>query len=291
MLPLLALIVGLVVGLLWHGSIPDVYWPYVAVLILAMIDALTYGLAMYARKVYDQRLVYLSLFGNFLLAVCITALGEQIGLQLYLCPFFAFGVRIFQNFGRASGAFLEAMDQRNIRRLIAREEKRRRAREAEAEDQVAAAERREGRLRKEPHRDASSSSSSSSAAAGVAARKGKEASAGRNRGSGIAPGRRERLLRKASEQRALAQSARAELDRRHKEAEQSSRRVTAAPSRAADGTSSSRGGQGGRAADAYLENEAARALKEKFFYEKDSTFRFEALKDEVLDVQERRRPK
>ncbi len=125
MLGLLALIIGLLIGLFWNTSIPPAYWTYIALLILVIIDSLMYALAMYTRKIYDQRMVYLSLVANFLLAACITALGDQIGLQLYLCPFFAFGVRIFQNFGRVLAALLENVDEYNKKRKYSKYQKRR----------------------------------------------------------------------------------------------------------------------------------------------------------------------
>ncbi len=124
MLPLFALILGLLIGAFWPAAIPSEYWTYLALLILAILDVLMHALSMLMRRMYDVRAVYLSLLANSLLAFALAAIGEQLGLPLYLCPIFAFGVRLFQNFARVQQEFLVRVDRRAMQKASrqAREE-------------------------------------------------------------------------------------------------------------------------------------------------------------------------
>ncbi|MDO5733255.1 MAG: small basic family protein [Eubacteriales bacterium] len=124
MLALLALILGLLAGLFFKSQIPSELWLYIALLIVAVFDALVYGLSMQLRKVYDQRSLFMFLIGNYMVAIFLTALGEQLGVQLYLCAFFAFGVRIFQNLARAQNAFLVLWDRRRYRKAFEKQVQR-----------------------------------------------------------------------------------------------------------------------------------------------------------------------
>jgi small basic protein len=97
MIPILGLIAGLVIGLLWSTSIPLAWSPYVAVLILASIDALVGGTAAHLRGRFNTTLFLSGLAVNAGAAFLLTLLGEQIHFQMSLVAVFAFGTRIFQN--------------------------------------------------------------------------------------------------------------------------------------------------------------------------------------------------
>lgn len=100
MIPLLGLIAGLVLGLLLNFTIPAAYSSYVAVLILAVLDAVFGGTAAHLRGRFNTTLFLSGLILSALIALLLTALGEQLGLPLLFVPLFAFGNRIFANAGR-----------------------------------------------------------------------------------------------------------------------------------------------------------------------------------------------
>jgi small basic protein len=98
MLALLGLIIGLVIGLFVNFEIPQAYSTYVGVGILACFDSVIGALAANMQKRFNIKLFISGLVGNSLIAVALAALGDQLGIALYLAAVFAFGNRIFINF-------------------------------------------------------------------------------------------------------------------------------------------------------------------------------------------------
>ena len=99
MIPLLGIIAGLVIGLLIPYDLPAVYSVYIAVGIMASLDAVFGGTVASMRGVFNLKLFLTGLFGNLLLALALTFIGEKLGIPLYYAALFAFGYRIFKNFG------------------------------------------------------------------------------------------------------------------------------------------------------------------------------------------------
>lgn len=98
MLALLGLIIGLVIGLFINVDIPQVYSIYVGVGILACFDSIIGALAANMQGKFNIKLFISGLIGNTIIAVSLAALGDQLGISLYLAAVFAFGNRIFINF-------------------------------------------------------------------------------------------------------------------------------------------------------------------------------------------------
>ena len=98
MLALLGLIIGLVIGLFLNVDIPQAYSIYVGVGILACFDSIIGALAANMQGKFNIKLFISGLLGNAIIAVALAALGDQLGIQLYLAAVFAFGNRIFINF-------------------------------------------------------------------------------------------------------------------------------------------------------------------------------------------------
>ena len=98
MLPLLGLLLGLVIGLFWEVNIPAAYSSYVAVAILAIIDAVFGAMIAQMKNEFKIKLFVTGFLGNAVIAVAMAALGDQLNLPLNLAAVFAFGNRIFLNF-------------------------------------------------------------------------------------------------------------------------------------------------------------------------------------------------
>jgi small basic protein len=114
MFPLIGLIIGLLIGLLWKVDIPQAYSSYVAVGILAVIDSVVGAMTANLQNRFNLRLFITGFFGNSMIAVALAALGDQLNLQLSLAVVFAFGNRIFLNFSTMRRIWLEKFD--NMRR-------------------------------------------------------------------------------------------------------------------------------------------------------------------------------
>ncbi|NLF80262.1 MAG: small basic family protein [Clostridia bacterium] len=96
-LPLLGLIVGLLLGSIFTFNIPIEYANYLAVAVLAGLDSLLGGWNAIFKRDFDGMTLITGFFVNTLLAAGLAALGDMIGIDLYLAAVVAFGIRIFHN--------------------------------------------------------------------------------------------------------------------------------------------------------------------------------------------------
>lgn len=99
MIPLLGLMIGLLVGILLPYNIPKEYSNYAAVAILAALDSVFGGLNASLNNRFDIKVFLSGFFGNALLAALLAYIGDRLGISLHLAAVFAFGYRMFMNFG------------------------------------------------------------------------------------------------------------------------------------------------------------------------------------------------
>lgn len=97
LLPLLALIIGISLGLLSDIQIPSIYSNYLSIAVLAALDTLFGGIRAHLQQLYDDKVFISGFFFNIILAAGLAFLGVNLGVDLYLAAVFAFGVRLFQN--------------------------------------------------------------------------------------------------------------------------------------------------------------------------------------------------
>ena len=112
MIPLLGLIIGLVLGLFISVDIPSNFAPYVAMTILTLIDAMAGGIASNLKNEFDFRLFATGLLGNWLIALALAALGEQLNLPLHYAAVFVFGYRIFGNYAIIRRLLIKAAEEK-----------------------------------------------------------------------------------------------------------------------------------------------------------------------------------
>ena len=98
MIELAGLIAGLVIGcfLPWH--VPSQYSLYVATGLLAALDSALGGMNARIKKSFNLSIFLSGFFGNAVINVFLTWLGDKLGLPLYLAAVVVFGTRMFQNF-------------------------------------------------------------------------------------------------------------------------------------------------------------------------------------------------
>lgn len=88
---------GIGLGLLSDFSIPALYSNYLSLAILAAFDTLLGGIRAHFEHVFNQFIFVTGFFFNITLAIFLTFIGAQLGVDLYLAAVFAFGWRLFQN--------------------------------------------------------------------------------------------------------------------------------------------------------------------------------------------------
>lgn len=113
MIILIGLIIGLVIGLFLDIDVPAEYSTYVAIIIIAALDAIVGGLRASLNKTFQTRLFVTGLLGSALIGVIMVALGKRLNVALDLAVVVFFGGRILGNFGRIRRLMLEQADERN----------------------------------------------------------------------------------------------------------------------------------------------------------------------------------
>jgi small basic protein len=96
-LPLSALLLGVVVGLMFSLSVPETYARYTAIAILAAMDSVLGAARAEMERQYDNTVFVSGVVTNMLLAGMLTFLGDRLGVELHFAAIVAFGVRMFNN--------------------------------------------------------------------------------------------------------------------------------------------------------------------------------------------------
>lgn len=99
MIALLGLIAGLLIGILIPYHIPQEYSNYAAVAILAALDSVLGGYSASLEGKFDIKIFLSGFFANSFMAAILAYIGDKLGIQIHLAAIFAFGNRIFLNFG------------------------------------------------------------------------------------------------------------------------------------------------------------------------------------------------
>jgi len=97
-IPIIGLLLGIAIGILFPAVIPVQYSSYMSVAILAALDSVFGGIRSSIEKTFNIEIFISGFFGNAALAAILTYLGDQLGVPIYYAAIFAFGVRLFQNF-------------------------------------------------------------------------------------------------------------------------------------------------------------------------------------------------
>lgn len=99
MIPLIALLVGAILGLVFQPTVPAALAPYLPVAVVAALDAIFGAVRARLDGVFSERIFLVSFLTNVVLAVFLVYLGDQLGVgsDLSTAVVVVLGVRIFQN--------------------------------------------------------------------------------------------------------------------------------------------------------------------------------------------------
>lgn len=98
MIAILGVIVGALIGLAVNFSIPPEYLKFFAVAILASFDSICGGFASQLQQNFKLKIFISGFFGNAIIAIILTYIGELLNVDLNFVAVLVFGTRIFQNF-------------------------------------------------------------------------------------------------------------------------------------------------------------------------------------------------
>ena len=111
----IAILIGCVVGALIGMNAPMIsytYSSYLAIAILAALDTVFGGIASVINKKFDMKIFISGFFGNAILAILLTVLGEKLNVDIYLAAIVVFVWRMFLNLGIVRRYYVEKWSEK-----------------------------------------------------------------------------------------------------------------------------------------------------------------------------------
>jgi len=97
LIPILALIAGIIIGILFRGPVPGIAGTYLAVACIAAIDTICGGIRSGLEGRFHQDIFITGFLSNVVIAFFLAWLGDRIGINLFLVSALILGGRIFTN--------------------------------------------------------------------------------------------------------------------------------------------------------------------------------------------------
>ncbi len=99
MIGIIALIVGVLVGLWLDPTVPVWVQPYLPIAVVAALDAVFGGIRARLDGIFDAKVFVVSFVSNVVIAALIVLLGDELGVgaQLSTAVVVVLGIRIFGN--------------------------------------------------------------------------------------------------------------------------------------------------------------------------------------------------
>lgn len=97
-----AIIIGCVLGAIIGINAPIIsytYSSYLAIAVIAALDSVFGGIASVINKKFDMKIFISGFFGNAILAILLTVLGQKLNVDIYLAAIVVFVWRMFSNLG------------------------------------------------------------------------------------------------------------------------------------------------------------------------------------------------
>ncbi len=98
----ITIILGCILGALVGMNAPIIsytYSSYLAIAIIAALDSVFGGIAAVIKKNFDLKIFLSGFFGNAILSMLLTYLGEKLNVDIYLAAIIVFVGRMFLNLG------------------------------------------------------------------------------------------------------------------------------------------------------------------------------------------------
>lgn len=98
----ITIILGCVLGAIVGMNAPIIsytYSSYLAIAIIAALDSVFGGISAVIKKNFDLKIFLSGFFGNAILSIALTYLGEKLNVDIYLAAIIVFVGRMFINLG------------------------------------------------------------------------------------------------------------------------------------------------------------------------------------------------
>lgn len=111
---IIGILIGTLLGLLVGINapiIPYVYSKYLAIAIVAALDSVFGGISSSLNGKFDLKIFVSGFFGNAILSIALTYLGQKLDVDIFLAAIFVFVGRMFTNLGIIRRYYLEKIVQ------------------------------------------------------------------------------------------------------------------------------------------------------------------------------------
>lgn len=98
----ISIIIGCIIGACIGVASPVIsytYSSYLSIAIIAALDTVFGGIASVVNGKFDLKIFLSGFFGNSILSIALTYLGEKLNVDIYLAAIFVFVWRMFNNLG------------------------------------------------------------------------------------------------------------------------------------------------------------------------------------------------
>lgn len=96
----IAILIGCVLGAILGMNAPMIsytYSSYLAIAVIAALDSVFGGITSVIKKNFDLKIFITGFFGNAILSILLTILGEKLNVDIYLAAIVVFVGRMFTN--------------------------------------------------------------------------------------------------------------------------------------------------------------------------------------------------
>ena len=111
----IAIIVGCILGAIIGSNAPVIsytYSSYLSIAIIAAIDSVFGGISAVLKKQFDLKIFLTGFFGNAILAIVLTFLGNKLNVDIHLAAIVVFVGRMFTNLAIIRRYYVEKISEK-----------------------------------------------------------------------------------------------------------------------------------------------------------------------------------
>ncbi len=118
---ILAIVIGCLVGIIFGVNAPAIsyiYSDYLAISIIAALDSVFGGITATLKENFDFKVFVTGFFGNAILSMLLTLLGNKLNVDIYLAAIVVFVGRMFNNLTTIRRFYLEKWNKMREKKAI-----------------------------------------------------------------------------------------------------------------------------------------------------------------------------
>lgn len=121
----IAILIGCILGAILGMNAPMIsytYSSYLAIAIIAALDSVFGGITSVIKKNFNLKIFITGFFGNAILSILLTILGQKLNLDIYLAAIVVFVGRMFTNLSIIRRYYVDKWSKRFEKKIKKQEE-------------------------------------------------------------------------------------------------------------------------------------------------------------------------